>query len=302
MSKQLVWLVTGCSSGFGAQFITSIVARGDKVIATARDTSKLSHLFNTTDLSILQLDVTDSQQVLNHRIAQATALYGRIDVLVNNAAYIQVGTLEDLSIDELRAQFETNVFGVLKVTKAVLPHFRERRSGVNVFMSSLSGWVGHSFCGAYAGSKFALEGRYSFWSAMILISNLFSGLVESLWRETSPFGIQTLLIEPGRFRTKLLSHSNRKTKVSAVDDYTELSHSKTEGLESEDSNQPGDAIKLVEIIIDLVRKEGIAEDREVPFRLPLGIDVFDDIKAKCKCMLTLLKDWRDVIRSTDYSS
>lgn len=157
MPPQLVWLVTGCSSGFGEQFTHSITARGDKVIATARNLSKIQHL-KDTGASLLQLDVTDSQEALNDKVAEAIAIHGRIDVLVNNAAYIQVGTCEDLSADEFRAQFETNVFGTLKITKALLPHFRQRRSGANVFVSSLSGWVGHDFCGAYAGSKFALEG------------------------------------------------------------------------------------------------------------------------------------------------
>jgi NAD(P)-dependent dehydrogenase (short-subunit alcohol dehydrogenase family) len=127
-------------------------------------------------------------------------------------------------------------------------------------------------------------------------------LVESLWRETSPIGIRTLLIEPGRFRTKLLSDSNRKTRASAIAEYAELSDSKTAGLSGEDMNQPGDPFKLVETIIDLVRKEGIAEGKDVPLRMPLGVDVFDDMKAKCEETLKLLYEWRDVIRSTDFPS
>jgi NADP-dependent 3-hydroxy acid dehydrogenase YdfG len=157
MPSQLVWFITGCSSGFGEQFVHSILARGDKVIATGRNLSRLQHLQNT-GASILQLDVTDSQEIINDKIAEAISIHGRIDVLVNNAAFIQVGTWEDLSAEDFRAQFETNVFGTLKVTKALLPHFRQRKMGVNVFISSLSGWIGHDFCGAYAGSKFALEG------------------------------------------------------------------------------------------------------------------------------------------------
>lgn len=126
------------------------------------------------------------------------------------------------------------------------------------------------------------------------------GLVESLWRETSPLGLQTLLIEPGRFRTKLLSGSNRKTRVSAIKEYAELSDSKTAGLNGEDMNQPGDPVKLVEIILDLVRKEGVAQGKQVPLRIPLGVDVFDDMKAKCEETLALLEDWKDVIQSTDF--
>ena len=127
-------------------------------------------------------------------------------------------------------------------------------------------------------------------------------MVESLWRETSPIGIRKHLIEPGRFRTKLLSGSNRKTRASAIAEYAELSDSKTAGLAGEDKNQPGNPVKLVEIVIDLVRKEGIADGKEVPLRMPLGVNVFDDVKAKCEETLGLLDEWRDVIRSADFPS
>jgi hypothetical protein len=154
---QLVWLITGCSSGFGEQFVHSILARGDKVIATARNLQKIQHL-KQHNVEILQLDITDDQTSINATMQKALSLYGQIDVLINNAAFIQVGTLEDVEYEQWRAQFETNVFGTIRVTRALLPHFRQRKSGVNVFISSLSGWIGHDFCGPYASSKFALEG------------------------------------------------------------------------------------------------------------------------------------------------
>jgi NAD(P)-dependent dehydrogenase (short-subunit alcohol dehydrogenase family) len=182
------------------------------------------------------------------------------------------------------AQFDTNVFGTIKVTKALLPHFRERRSGTIVNISSLSGWIGHPGIGPYAGSKFALE-----------------GISESLRDETSDFGIKTLLIEPGRFRTKLLSSGNMKPAPSKIPDYVEKSKVLIKGLEDSDMKQPGDAEKLCEIVLDLVRKEGVAKGREVPFRMPLGIDVFDDVKAKCEETLQLFEEWKDVIRSTDHA-
>ncbi|KAK0263935.1 hypothetical protein LTS09_002286 [Friedmanniomyces endolithicus] len=197
---QIVWLITGCSSGFGEQFVHSILARGDKVIATARNLDKLLRLVDA-GVQVLQLDITNGQTSINATVGKALALHGRIDVLVNNAAFIQVGTLEDLEYADWLAQFDTNVFGTIKATRALLPHFRERRAGVNVFIGPLSGWIGHDFCGPYAGSKFALE-----------------GIVEALRLETEPLGIRTLLVEPGRFRTRLLSDDNRKTKTSAIPD------------------------------------------------------------------------------------
>lgn len=170
----LVWLVTGCSSGFGEQYVHGILARGDKVIATARNVDKIKHLENA-GAATLRLDITDSQQSIRDTVLKALSIYGRIDVLVNNAAYIAIGTWEDLEYvcaanllhfllmlhryEDWLAQFDTNVFGTIKVTRALLPHFRQRRTGTMVFISSLSGWIGHSSCAAYAGSKFALEGK-----------------------------------------------------------------------------------------------------------------------------------------------
>lgn len=126
------------------------------------------------------------------------------------------------------------------------------------------------------------------------------GIVESLQQETRHLGLTTLLIEPGRFRTKLLSSSNMKSVASTIPDYGEFSESLLKGLGEEDQAQPGDPLKLVEIIVDLVRGEGVAKDRNVPFRIPLGIDAYDDLKAKCEETLKLLDEWKDVIRSTNH--
>ena len=232
--SQLVWLITGCSSGFGEQFTHSILARGDKVIATARNVSKIKQL-EDMGAAALQLDIADNQATINDTIARATRIYGRIDILINNASYISIGTWEDLEYDDFLAQFDTNVFGTIKVTRALLTHLRERRAGNIVFIGSLSGWIGHPFVSAYAGSKFALE-----------------GIIEGLSKETAHLGIKSLLIEPGRFRTKLLSGTNLKSVASKIPDYADFSQTMLLGLASEDSKQPGDPVKLVEIILDLV--------------------------------------------------
>ncbi|KAK0124111.1 hypothetical protein ONS95_009094 [Cadophora gregata] len=277
----LTWFITGCSSGFGEQFVRSILARGDKVIATARRLGSIAHL-KEAGAAVLQLDITDHQANIDAVLAEALKIYGGIDVLVNNAGYISIGTWEELRYEDFLAQFDTNVFGTIKATRAILPHFRQRHAGTVVFIGSLSGWVGHPGCGAYAGSKFALE-----------------GMVESLQQEVSPFGIRTLLMEPGRFRTQLLSSQNMKTVQSAISDYSQLSSARISGLEGEDRKQPGDPVKFVEYVLDLVRGEGVAEGREVPSRLPLGKDVFDDVKRKCEETLRLLEEWKEIIRGTD---
>jgi NAD(P)-dependent dehydrogenase (short-subunit alcohol dehydrogenase family) len=188
------------------------------------------------------------------------------------------------SYEDFLAQFETNVFGVIKVTRALLPHLRNRRSGTLVFMGSRSGWYGDAFCGAYAGSKFALE-----------------GIVESLRWEVEPFGIKTLLVEPGRFRTPFLfSGGNLRRAEPGVADYRQAYQGFLAYLALEDGNQPGDVRKGVSVILDLVRKEGLAKDREVPFRVPLGADCYGTIEEECEKTLSTLRDWEAVTKATDY--
>ncbi|KAH6880689.1 hypothetical protein B0T10DRAFT_519016 [Thelonectria olida] len=279
----LVWFITGCSSGFGRALVEQILARGDRVIATVRRPESVDDL-KASGAAILQLDVCSDQKSIDDTMAKAIAIYGHIDVLVNNAAYIAAGAWEDVSDEAFRANFDTNVFGVLKVTKALLPHFRQRRSGTNVFISSRSGWWGDAFVGPYSGTKFALE-----------------GLAESLWRETEPLGIRTLMIEPGRFRTLLLSNTNLKVVQSAIPDYARPSEEFSKMLATEDRTQPGDVDKGVSIIIDLVRGEGVADGKKIPFRLPLGTDCYESIKEKCEGTLRVLDEWKDVINSTDHA-
>ncbi|EPS39210.1 hypothetical protein H072_6981 [Dactylellina haptotyla CBS 200.50] len=279
---KLVWFITGCSSGIGEQLVHIILARGDKVIATARNPDSILPL-ESLGASTLQLDVTSDEPTIAAVIAQAVSIYGRIDVLVNNAGYVQIGNWEDLAPETWQSQFATNFFGPIKITRGVLPYFRRQQSGTLVFVSSLSGWIGHPGCGAYASSKFALEGA-----------------VESLRGETSRFGIKTLLIEPGRFRTMLLSGEKMKAATSSVGDYQGTYEKQLEYLAKEDRAQPGDPVKLVNIIVDLVRGEGVAEGKEVPFRVPIGTDCYEEVRGKCEQTLSVLGDWETVIKSTDY--
>ncbi|KAK2603467.1 hypothetical protein QQS21_004327 [Conoideocrella luteorostrata] len=279
---QLTWLITGCSSGFGQEFVHQILSRGDKVIATGRSLSKLQN-HEQAGAGTLELDVTDSQESINHVVSRAVEVHGQIDVLVNNAGFMMGGSVEDLTHEEFLAAFNTNVFGPIKVTRAILPYFRKRKTGTMVFISSLSGWVGHPFTGAYASSKFALE-----------------GVVESLQQETAPFGLRTLLVEPGRFRTKLLSESNLKSSQSQFQDYEAASTVYNKFLRQENTNQPGNPEKFASLVLDLVREEGCAEGKSVPFRLPVGLDAVKDISGKLKEMGDVIDEWRDVITATDY--
>ncbi|KAF5707747.1 short-chain oxidoreductase [Fusarium mundagurra] len=282
---QLVWLVTGCSSGFGSEFVNQILSRGDKVIATARNSARIESLASQ-GAAVLELDVTDSQDSIDQTIAKAIGIYGRIDVLVNNAGFVAAGSWEDLSYDEFVSSFETNAFGPIKVTRAVLPHMRANKSGTMVFISSLSGWVGHLFTGAYAGSKFALEGN--------------SGVVESLHNETKFLGLRTLLMEPGRFRTPLLSTGHLQPKQSQIPDYQSASEIYHNHLHGGDLQQPGNPEKFVKIVLDLVREEGCAQGKTIPFRLPVGKDAVEEIRAKARDVLETMQEWDSIITETDY--
>ncbi|KAF4450150.1 hypothetical protein F53441_6668 [Fusarium austroafricanum] len=276
--SQLVWLVTGCSSGFGLEFVRQILSRGDKVIATARNSARIEALANE-GAAILELDVTHSQSAVDQAMNHAITIYGHIDVLVNNAGYVAAGSLEDLSYEDYLASFETNVFGPIKVTRALLPHMRARKSGTMVFISSVSGWIGHRFTGAYAGTKFALE-----------------GIVESLWKETEPLGLRTLLMEPGRFRTPVLSESQLKTKGTQIADYIPGWEAHSDHLTRDNMKQPGNPEVFVRIVLDLVRQEGCAEGKKIPFRLPVGSDSVAEISAKITEVVEALQNWDSIIR------
>jgi NADP-dependent 3-hydroxy acid dehydrogenase YdfG len=159
MSKPLTWFITGTSSGFGELFVKQILARGDRVIATARNLSKIQHL-KEAGASILELDVTAPQSVLDAKAKEAIAIYGGIDVLINNAGYMALGTLEDVAHEKWVEQYNTNVFGAINVTKAFMPHFREKKTGIVVFVGSVVGWYGDAVIGPYSSSKFALQGLF----------------------------------------------------------------------------------------------------------------------------------------------
>ncbi|KAK7914002.1 NAD(P)-binding protein [Apiospora marii] len=282
----LVWLITGCTSGLGERLALHLLReRGDRVIATARGPNAEARLqtLSQAGASVLELDVTDDQTAVRAAADAALAVHGRVDVLVNNAGFLVMGMVEDLAYKDFLAQFETNVFGAIKVIKAMLPHMRERRSGTVVFIGSRAGWIGDGGVSAYCGSKFAL-----------------GGMAEALHNETQHLGIRTLLVEPGRFRTKLLSTSNMQAATSKHSEYAELSQNLLQHLVEEDQAQQGDPDKLVRILADMVRREGCAAGREVPFRLPVGSDMVADVRGKCEDTLALLGEWGPVLAGTDF--
>ncbi|KAF2823888.1 oxidoreductase,short chain dehydrogenase-like protein [Ophiobolus disseminans] len=276
-----VWLITGTSSGFGAAFVHSLLARGDKVIATARTLSKISNL-KDAGASILQLDVTSSPKALQKTVQEAVAIYGRIDVLVNNAGYSHFGTFEDATPKDWQSQFDTNLFGAINVSRAFLPHFRANKAGVIVFIGSAAALCGMPTLALYCGSKWAL-----------------TGAAESLNEEVKSFGIHTLIVQPGFFRTELLNANNTTYVETKISDYEPLVNGNFEIFRGANGVQPGDPRKGAERIIDTVKGEGLAKGKKLPQTLYLGSDVIDQAKKRAEATLELLKEWEEIGSNLD---
>ncbi|KAF8574246.1 short-chain oxidoreductase [Ramaria rubella] len=280
--KQLIWLITGTSTGFGRDLTLAALKRGDKVVATARNLSKIEDL-QKEGATILELDVTSSLENIHTVVKKAIDLQGRVDVVVNNAAYIAVGALEENTPEETFQQFNTNIFGALNVSRAVLPYFRAQKSGTVVWLGSLGGWRAVPNTGLYGATKFAVR-----------------SLSETMDAEISPLGLRSLYFEPGYFRTSFLEADHRSPYDPRIQDYAEMTREANERLIAYNGKQPGDPKKLVQVIIDVVRGEGMADGRDIPLGLPLGSDCYDVIKATIDRTSNVLEQWEDVIRSTDF--
>ena len=272
-----VWLITGCSSGFGRVLAEAAIEHGDRVVATARSVERLKDLAQRCGLRmlILPLDVTDQAQI-GAVVEEAIRSFGRIDVLVNNAGYGLFGAVEELSLDEIRQQFDTNVFGLIAVTQAVLPHLRRQRSGHIVNMSSVAGVVVRAAGGVYAASKFAVE-----------------AISEALADELKSFGVRVTVVEPGPFRTDFFGRSLAHAK-RPLPEYEEPLTSVRQWLKQLDGNQVGDPAKAAHIIIEAV------EAAEPPLHLPLGKTARERIEAKFENFRREIEAWREKIDATDF--
>lgn len=271
-----VWLITGASTGFGRSITTAALAAGHRVVATARDTATLADIGAESEdkLLTLRLDVTDGATI-DAAVGSALDAFGRIDVLVNNAGYGLRGALEELDEADLRAQFDTNVFGALAVTRAVLPIMREQGDGLILQMSSVGGVTPALGGSAYAGTKFALE-----------------GVSEALAAEVAPFGIKVVLIEPGPFRTDFAGRSIRwATPMPAYEPV--LGEERTR-FDAQDGRQPGDPDRGARVILH------IADMVDPPLRVPLGPQAFDRIRAALSTRLADLDALEPLARDTSY--
>jgi len=269
--QQKVWLVTGAARGMGVDIANAIVAAGDAVVATGRDPAAVTAALGQDDhILAAKLDVTDPADA-EAAVQAAVDRFGRIDVVVNNAGNFYAGFFEEISPVDFRAQVETTLFGPMNVTRAVLPVMRSQRSGLVVAISSTAGIVGQEFCTAYAASKFGVEG----W-------------IESLALEVAPFGIRTMLVEPGFFRTELLSPESTKYAHSSIDDYAERTAQTVAAWNSMHGRQGGDPAKLANALVQLASRDG------PPLRFPAGADAVAAVEKKANDLLAQADAYRDL--------
>lgn len=276
-SFKRVWLVTGASRGIGAKIVAAALAHGDAVVATARNAQTVVERFGEQPgLLAVQLDVTNESQAADVARA-AVEHFGRIDVLVNNAGFGVLGAVEEASADEVRRLYETNVFGLLNVTRGVLPFMRQARSGHVINISSVGGFRSGAGFGAYCSTKFAVE-----------------GLSEALHAELAPLGVKVTVVEPGYFRTDFLDSNSLVESPLVIDDYAATSGEVRKLAKVYNQQQPGNPELLAVAMIKLV------EAPNPPMRLALGTDTLQAIEAKLAYVKEETDAWRELSASTDF--
>ncbi len=273
-----IWLVTGCSTGFGRELVKELAKRGEQVVGTVRKADQVSDLesINSEFVTGVVLDVQD-QTSIDSTGALIERKFGRLDVLINNAGYGSLGVIEEISDKEMQRQFDVNVFGSVRMIKLALPFMRKQRSGHILNITSIAGLSGFTGAGIYNGSKFALE-----------------GIGEALASEVRHLGIKVTNIEPGPFRTEWAGRSATFSKP-AIEDYAESGH-KVAGVISEvDGKQVGDPVRAAKAMIDVV---GLAEP---PVHLPLGENAYKMANKKLAGVLDEIKQFEHLGRPTDYT-
>lgn len=273
------WFITGASRGFGSRIAQLALARGDNVVATARNAATVTEkLGDSPNLLAMPLDVTDDEQA-HEAAARAIEKFGRIDVLLNNAGFGLVGAVEEATAEEVERLYRTNVFGLLGVTRAVLPYMRAQRSGRILNISSIGGYRSSAGFGVYCSTKFAVE-----------------GLSEALHHELAPLGIHVTVVEPGYFRTDFLDSSSLSVSPNQIGDYAGTAGVVRNRASALNHGQPGDPEKLARVIVDF------ADAANPPVRLPLGSDTVAAIEAKHESDAAILVEWQSVSVSTDFAA
>ena len=274
MNEQKIWLITGTSKGLGLHLTKLLISLGHKVIATSRDTAAVEKeiISNRENLYTLSVDITSDQEV-KEAVKKAVNRFGRIDVLVNNAGYSLVGSLEEMTDEEFRSTMDVNMFGTVNMIRNIMPYMRTRGAGHIINISSNAGYVGFANAASYNAAKFGVI-----------------GLTEALALEAKPFGIKATVVAPGQFRTEFMNsiqYVKNRIDVYGVDD----ARRKWSGFSGK---QQGDPDKLVSILVEISGME------QPPLHLLLGPDTYDLLIQKRKDEAAEFEKWKDITLSTDF--
>lgn len=276
-----VWFITGSSTGFGRSLAEAVLKHGDRLVATARNPEQLDDLVKQFPDSVktIRLDITQPQMV-REAVEAAVEMFGRIDVLVNNAGYGLIGALEEVSDEQIRRNFDTNLFGSISVMRAVLPIMRQQQSGHIINMSATAGFSNELGFSIYGGTKFALE-----------------GVSEAVYGEVRPLGIKVTIVEPGPFRTDFAGRSLDRAAIS-MEAYQGTVGKFVQFLNQfeESRTQPGDPDKAAEAIIQIVNTEN------PPLRLVLGQYSYRKFRAKIESLTQELNEWEAIAANTDFEA
>ncbi|KAI0905872.1 hypothetical protein F4823DRAFT_609409 [Ustulina deusta] len=283
MAASRVWLITGASAGIGLELAKIAASRGDRVIAASRSPKKLDGL---QGIKAARLDHNEPLEKVQADIKDIIAIYGTVNVVVNNAAYVQTGTVEETTPEETQRQFQANTFGPINVYRAILPHLRSKGAGTLVTVGSMAAWYPMNSCNLYNASKAALR-----W------------LVIGLAEEIKPFGIKHCLVEPGFFRTDLLkpgANFAKTTTQTRVADYSQINKDADNAFADFHGTQLGNPVKGAEIMYDVITSSGIAAGRDLPGLLPLGSDANTELTKSAQGTIDQVKEWAEVAAQSDY--
>jgi NAD(P)-dependent dehydrogenase (short-subunit alcohol dehydrogenase family) len=273
-TEKKTWIITGAGRGMGVDFAKAALAAGHNVVATGRNTDAVAKAVGEADgLLVVKLDVTSTQDA-EAAVNAALDRFGAVDVLVNNAASFEAGLFEELTPEQIERQFTVSVFGPMNVTRAVLPVMRRQRSGHVITISSVAGLAGSAYTSAYAASKFAVDG----W-------------MESLAPELEPFGIHTTVVNPGFFRTELLTTESTNYAPASIEDYAERSAAHREFFESMNGKQGGDPAKLAQAVVT------IAAEQTPPLRFIGGEDAIQGAEAALAARQQQIDAYRELSTS-----
>ncbi|MFT3823931.1 MAG: oxidoreductase [Chitinophagaceae bacterium] len=279
--KQKVWFITGASKGFGLEIVKAALASGDKVVATVRNnaTGLQNELGNPADLLVVTMDVVKEAEV-KQAVRDGIARFGQFDVVVNNAGFGIVAAIEEASDEEVRRQYDTNVFGLLNVVRAVLPHLRERKAGHIINFSSLFGYGALPAWALYGSTKYAVE-----------------GISEGLALELAPFNIKVTSLAPGLFRTQFLNSRSYSQAAGAIPDYNDTMVGQMKNVpDSLHGNQPGDPSKLAKVVVELAAVDN------PPVHLPVGKDSLQTYRTSSAKVREEIEAWADKFTPTEVTA